>query len=127
MDFNVCRLAGIKLISVIGLRGFRGIGVNLVWIDQLLQFLARLEEWNPLGGDIDRGTCLRISPAPRIPLPNSKRSEAPQLDLLATIQRLDDILEDFIDNDFRILLGQPCGKSDLVNQFCFCHRSSVAR
>src|SRR5690349_23125435 len=75
-------------------------------VDQILQFLARLEVGHLLRRHVHLVAGLRITALARLALPQPEAAEAAQLDLLASVQRFDDALEYGVDNDFGMLLRQ---------------------
>src|SRR6266487_4876142 len=68
-------------------------------VDQFLQFLARLEVRHLLRRHVHLVAGLRIAALPRLAFPEPEAAEPPQLDLLATVQRLDDAAEHRIDDE----------------------------
>src|SRR5687767_9090502 len=82
-------------------------------VDELLQLLARLEVRDFLRRYIDFVPRLRVPSLSRLALAKPEASEASQLDLLATVQRVDDALEHRIDDDFGVLLRQIGDSRDL--------------
>src|SRR4051794_36881445 len=71
-------------------RGFGGFGLA---VDQIFQFLARLEVRDLLRRHVHLVARLRIAALARLALAQAEAAESTQLDLLATMQRIDDALE----------------------------------
>src|SRR5262249_33212964 len=67
-------------------------------VDQLFEFLARLEIRDAFGRDVDRGPCFGVAAPPGVALAHTEAAEAAQLDLLSAIERLDNIFEDLFDD-----------------------------
>jgi len=74
-------------------------------IDQILQFLAGLEEWDFLGGDFHAFTSFWITPDARFALPSPEAAEAANLDLVAHAQRAHDAVKDRLYNHFAVFAG----------------------
>src|SRR5687768_573309 len=77
-----------------------------VAVDQLLQLLARLEVGDLLRRHVHLVPRLRVAALARLPAAQPEAAESAQLDLLAAMQRVDDALEDRVDDDFRMLLRE---------------------
>src|SRR4051794_14236949 len=71
-------------------------------VDQLLELLARLEVRHLLRRNVHLVAGLGIAPLPRFTPPEPETAEPPQLDLLAAMQRVDDALEDRVDDDLGV-------------------------
>src|SRR5580704_4053954 len=74
-------------------------------IHQILQFLARLEERNLLGGDFHAITGLRIAAHTRLALPGAEAAKATNLNLVAHTKRAHDAVENGFDDNFTVLAG----------------------
>src|SRR5437762_13505748 len=90
-------------------------------VDQILEFLAWLEIGDPLGGHFDLFACFWIAADACIALPNAEASKAANLKFVAGLERLDDALEQRIDNDLRILPREFRNLGYFLNQVCFGH------
>src|SRR5687768_7735600 len=62
-------------------------------VDELLQLLARLEVRHLLRRHVDLVARLGVPALPRLALPQAEAAEPAQLDLLPSMQRVDDALE----------------------------------
>src|SRR5262245_28968419 len=94
-------------------------------VDEVLQFLARLEVRHFLRRHVHLLARLRIAPLARLAPPQPETAKAAQLDLLAAMQRIDDGLEHGIDDDLGMLLGEVRYATDFLDQFGFSHGSEV--
>ncbi len=101
-------LQGVKRISIRSKpeTGSRRRSDPLLSVEELPQLFARLEIRDPLGRHLDLVAGLGIAPGARAPVADAEAAEAPQLDLLAFLERADDAVEDRVDDDFRVLLGE---------------------
>src|SRR5262245_4812182 len=72
-------------------------------VDQLLQFLPGLEVGHLLRRNVDLVTRLGIPALARLATPQPEAAKSPPLDLLASMQRIDDALEDRVDDDLGML------------------------
>src|SRR4051812_26324075 len=84
-------------------------------VEQLPQLLAGLEVGDALRGDADLLAGLRVAAGPRPAAADPEAAEAPQLDLLPLLERVDDAVEDRVDDDLRVLLGELRGAGDLLH------------
>src|SRR5712691_10845787 len=91
-------------------------------VDELAESLSYLEERYPLLRNVDARPGLGIAPLPRIPMTDPEAPEAPKLDLVALRQRVGDVVEDGVDDRFRLLLRQARDLRNLVDQVGFGHR-----
>src|SRR5512137_2908275 len=94
-------------------------------VDQLPQLFARLEVGNLLGRDHHALAGLGVAPGAAPPLADAEAAEAPQLDLVAALQGLEDGGEDGVDDDFGVLAGQGGLPPDLVDKLGLGHRSPL--
>lgn len=87
------------------------------------EILAGPEEWDLLGGNLDRIAGSGIAPLSGMAAPGPKTPEASQLHLVSLPQRLGNAREQDVDDG----LGLSVGQVDLVgypcSKFCFCHVS----
>src|SRR5215813_4348809 len=91
-------------------------------VDELAQSLSYLEERHPFLGDVDARSGLGIAALSRVAVADPEAPEAPKLDLVPLRQRVGDVVEDRIDDRFRLLLGQARDLRNLVDQVGFRHR-----
>src|SRR5215467_7897292 len=91
-------------------------------VDQLLQALADLEEGHALLRHAHVGAGLRIAPAPRVAAPDPEAPESPELYLLGSGQGPGDAVEDGVDDQLRLLLGEVRQLGDLVHEVSLRHR-----
>src|SRR4029079_4673944 len=77
-----------------------------LFVDELFQFLARLEVWDFLRRDVHLVASLGVAALAGLALAEAEAAEAAQLDLLAALQGVDDAGEDGIDDQFGVLLGE---------------------
>ena len=68
--------------------------LSSVVINQLFQFLARLEVGNALGGDINRISGFRIATSTSAPFTHAEAAKSTEFDLLTLVQCFNDALED---------------------------------
>src|SRR5256885_1565686 len=85
------------------LRAVTGRGSCVNNIDQILQFLAGLKERNLLRRHVDLGSGLGVTADARLAFPRAETAEAADLNLVAGAQRMNDAVEDRVDDLFRIL------------------------
>src|SRR5580704_14353258 len=71
-------------------------------IDQILQFLAGLEEWNFLGGNLNAIAGLGIAAHPRLALSSAKTPKTTNLDFVAHPERAHNAIEDGLDDDLTV-------------------------
>src|SRR5262249_27885841 len=86
-------------------------------VDQLLQALADLEEGHALLRHAHVGAGLRIAAAP-----DPEAPESPELYLLGSGQGPGDAVEDGVDDQLRLLLGEVRQLGDLVHEVSLRHR-----
>src|SRR5208337_4031055 len=72
-------------------------------VDEVLQFLAWLEERNLLRRHFHLLAGLRVAAYAASPLPCPEASESPDLDLVALLQRVDDAFKNRLDDGLRLL------------------------
>ena len=94
-------------------------------VDQFLQFLARLEVRHLLRRNVHLVARLRVAPLARLAPPQPEAAEPAQLDLLAAVQRVDDALEDGVDDDLRVLLREVRNPRDFLDELRFRHAAGV--
>src|SRR5262249_25086025 len=106
-----CRMPGIDATSLDS-RGVRAarrrrrrrrVGLP---VDELLQLLAWLEVRDLFRRDVHLVAGLRVAPLAGLPAPQPEAAEPAQLDLLAAVERVDDALEDRVDDDLRMLFRE---------------------
>src|SRR5688500_5489748 len=90
-------------------------------VDQVLQFLAGLEVRDLLRRDADLVAGLGVAALARLATAKPEAAEAAELDLLAAVQRIDDALEDRIDDDLGVLLREVRDFRDFLDEFRFGH------
>src|SRR6185436_7485293 len=90
-------------------------------VDELLQLLARLEVRHLLRRHVHLVAGLRIATLPRLAFPEAEATEATQLDLLATVQGVDDALEHRVDDEFGVLLREVRYARDLLDELRLRH------
>src|SRR5690606_6599223 len=71
-------------------------------VEALAQLLARFEERDELLLDGNRRSRPRVAAEPRRPVLHGERAEPPQLHAIAARQRIDDLVEDDIDDPLDI-------------------------
>src|SRR3989304_1415121 len=91
-------------------------------VDELFQFFARLEIGNLLGRHVHFFTGLGVTSLARLPLTDTKATEAAGLNLVAPVLSIDDALEDGVHDDLGMLLGKVRDPGNLFYQFGFSHR-----
>src|SRR5262245_42221134 len=74
-------------------------------VDQIFQFLARLEVWHALGRHFDLLTRFGVPAYASVTLTNSETSKSAHFQFIAIAKGLDYALEQRIDNDFGIFPG----------------------
>src|SRR5215472_4684010 len=89
-------------------------------VHEILQFLAGLEKRNLFGRHFDLLARLRIPSDAPAPLPCPKTSEASNLDFVALLQRVDDALENGLDNRLRLFAGKLGDAKHFLDQVGFC-------
>src|ERR1043166_3079459 len=90
-------------------------------IDQVFQFLARLEIRDALGGNFYAGSRLRIASHARLPLAGAEAAETADLDFIPATQSADDAVEDRLDNYLGILARHLHNSGDFLDQFRLGH------
>src|SRR5437660_9938052 len=85
-------------------------------VDELAQSLSYLEERDPLLGHIYARSGLGIAPLSRVPMSDPEAPEAPELDLVALRQRVVDVVEDRVDDCFRLFRRWSREVANLVDQ-----------
>src|SRR5262249_20454298 len=91
-------------------------------VDELAQSLSYLEERHPLLRDVDTRPGFGIAALARVAVADPEAAEASKLDLVALRQRIRNVVEDRVDDCFRLLLGQARDLRNLVDQVGFRHR-----
>src|SRR6266852_4096501 len=91
-------------------------------VDELAQSLSYLEERYSLLRNVDARPGLGIAALARVPVTDPEAPEAPKLDLVALRQRVGDVVEDRVDDRFRLFLGEARDLRNLVDQVGFGHR-----
>src|SRR2546428_1300097 len=92
-------------------------------VDQLLEFLPRLEVGNLFRRDFDFLSGFRIAAGARFATAQTEAAEAAQLDLLSGAKRLDDRVEHDVDDRLRLLLRQLNNARHLVDEFSLRHHA----
>src|SRR5580704_13814496 len=90
-------------------------------IHQILQFLARLEERNLLGGDFHAIAGLGIAADARLALAGAETAEAADLDLVAHPERAHDAVENGFYDHFTVLAGQLRQLGHFIDQISLSH------
>src|SRR6185436_17420041 len=67
---------------------------------------------------------LRVTALSRLTLPQPEAAEPTQLDLLPTMERIDDALEYGVDDDFRVFLGEVGDSGDFLHELRFGHAAA---
>src|SRR5439155_10771684 len=88
----------------------------------ILQFLARLEIRDLLGGYFDPCTGFRVAANPGLALAGAETAESTNFDLVASAQRANDTVENGLHNDFGLLPGHLHYAGDFFNQIGLGHR-----
>src|SRR5690242_15193291 len=86
-------------------------------VDEVLQFLARLEIGDALGRHVHLVAGLRVAALAGLALAKAETAEAAQLDLLTAFESLDDALEHGVDDHLTVLLGEVRYARDFFDQF----------
>src|SRR5262249_23168971 len=94
-------------------------------VDQLLELLAWLEVRDLLRRHVHLVAGLGVAPLARLATPQPEAAEPAQLDLLAAMQRVDDALEDRVDDDLGVLLGEVRNPGTLFDELRFRHAASI--
>src|SRR6185436_15324018 len=85
----------------------RAVGrLTRVLVDQVLEFLARLEIRDALRRHVHLVAGLRVAALAGLALTEAEAAESAEFDLLATLQGIDDALKDRVDNDLRVFLRE---------------------
>jgi hypothetical protein len=92
-----------------------------VRVYRITQLFRWLEEWNPLGRNIDFGTSLRVAARSGVALARPEAAETANLDLVSGLQRPDDGVEERIDNNLPITAGQVSKSGHFINKVGFRH------
>src|SRR5579883_2969986 len=95
-------------------------------VHPLLELLADLEERQPLGLHLDRVASARVAPLVRLVVSDLEAAEAPDLDALALLQRLLHRVEDAVDDQLRLALGQVQLVGDHLDQIRLGHTTLLA-
>ena len=93
-------------------------------VDQVLQFLARLEVRDALGRHVHLVAGLRVAALAGLALAKAEAAESAQLDLLAALEGIDDALEHGVDDDLGVLLREVRDARDFFDQFRLRHISA---
>src|SRR5262245_54272201 len=75
-------------------------------VDQVLELLAGLEVGHLLGRNADAAAGLRVASLSRRTIPDAEAPEAAELDLFALLEGVGDAVQDCLDDDLGVLLGQ---------------------
>jgi hypothetical protein len=94
-------------------------------VDEFLEFLAGLEVRHLLRRDVHLVARLRVAPLARLAAAQPEAPEPAQLDLLAAVQRVDDALEDRVDDDLGVLLGEVRDARHFLDEFRLRHAAGV--
>src|SRR3972149_6471972 len=90
-------------------------------VEQLLQFLAGLEEGDALRGDLDLGAGLGVASQAPAALAGAEAAEAADFDLVVALQGLDDAVEDGLDHRLRVFAGGGDSAGDFLDQLGLGH------
>src|SRR4029079_13770325 len=93
-------------------------------VQQFLQLLARLEVRHFLRRHVALVARLRVAPLARLALAQAETAEPAQLDLLAAMKRVDDALEERVDDDFRVVLCEIGDARQLFNELRLGHAAA---
>ena len=93
-------------------------------VEQGLQLLAHLEVRDLLGRDVHLLARLRVAALARGAVAEAEAAEAPDLDLLAALERGDDAPEGRLDDDPRLHLGDVEALRHDADQVGLGHRGS---
>src|SRR5262249_31693772 len=96
--------------------GAFGGGCRLGVVNEVLEFLAGLEEGNALGRHFDLFAGLRIASHAAGALAGAEAAEAANLDLLALLDGFDDAVENGLDDDLRFLAREFGDPQDLFDK-----------
>src|SRR5438445_7942774 len=91
-------------------------------VHQLLQTLAHLEEGDALFRDAHPRARLGVSPATRVAPADPEAPESPELYLLGPGEGARDAVEDRVDDQLRLFLGEVRQLGDLVHEVRLRHR-----
>src|SRR5438093_2136671 len=91
-------------------------------VDELSQSLAYLEERHTFLRNVHARPGFGIAALPRVPVTDPEAPKTPELDLVALRQCVGNIVEDRVDDRFRLLLGQARDLRNLVDQVGFGYR-----
>ena len=89
-----------------------------------LSSLPGLKYGTRLDGTLDAVARLRIPSLARLSAPQSETAEASKLDLLTSMQRVDDAPKNSLDNDFRVLLGEIRDACNLFDEGSLRHATT---
>src|SRR5688572_15291620 len=98
-----------------------------VAVDNVLEFLAGFEIRHAFRRYFHLLPSFGIATDPGVPLPHSEAAEATDLEFISGPERLNDALEQCIDNDFGILASQLCNLGYFFNEICLGHDLSSLR
>src|SRR5258708_19967521 len=104
----------------------RGRPGSITLIDQILQFLTRLEEWDLLSRHLDALAGLGIPAHARFALTRAEAAKAADLNLVARAQRAHHAVKDGFHNHFAVFARKLRQTRDFVNQIGFGHNPSFA-
>ena len=91
-------------------------------IQAILHFFSRLEKWHPSVIDKDGLPVLRVSPGSRRAVPHGENSEPAKLDPLALFQRLDNSLENDVNDPLDVSLVEVgIVRRDYLDEFRSYH------
>jgi hypothetical protein len=88
---------------------------------QRLQVFAGLKSDGLSGGNIDFGTCSRISSDPRLARFDRKDAKAPQLNPIVSFQGVFHAIENGVDGLFSLRFADTRSLNDLIDKVQFDH------
>src|SRR6266850_8472113 len=91
-------------------------------VDEFSESLSYLEERHALLRDVHARPGLGIAALPGIAVTDPEASEASQLDLVSLRQGVGNVVEDGVDDRFRLFLGQARDLGNFVDEVGFGHR-----
>src|ERR1700682_442513 len=94
---------------------------DLLSVDQLAESLPHLEERHPLFGNADAVPGLGVAALSRVAVADSEAAEPAQLHLISLGESVGDVVEDGVDDQLRLLLGQARQLGNFLDQIRFGH------
>src|SRR5258707_11095223 len=93
-------------------------------VDQILQFLAGLEEWNLFSRYLDALAGLGVPAHARFALAGAETAKAADLDLVSRAQRAHHAVKNGFHNYFAVFACKFRQTRDFIDQIGFCHKNS---